>query len=300
MNETERDTEVDAWLESRRSLRRAPDETNLLEPPPELDRLIIERAHLELRRPASSRIEFFRNPRWSLPLSIAATLLLSFTLVLQFDRYQSRRDAASALNAPPAASVTVTPPFSVAPQAESTDALSAASAPTGAISGNVATTAVPPASKALGSSRNRAEQTQLVASDRPERDAQRATGGALPSPAAAFGRARREAVSEPDQAVAAGTATESAVASSASASPVPASPLAASAMADSLPTNANAASDKPTAGFAAPPAAEAHRSVKSWWEYVLTLRRQAHTEDAARELTALRKAYPDFVVPTTP
>jgi hypothetical protein len=50
------------------------------EPPEELDRIVIERARQAIRMPQSDRP--IRQLRWAVPLALAATLLISFALVL--------------------------------------------------------------------------------------------------------------------------------------------------------------------------------------------------------------------------
>jgi hypothetical protein len=50
------------------------------EPPEELDRIVIERARQAIRAPQSERP--IRQFRWAVPLAVAATLVLSFALVL--------------------------------------------------------------------------------------------------------------------------------------------------------------------------------------------------------------------------
>jgi hypothetical protein len=75
------DEEFDDFLSRRRPLfRRAPGDP--LEPPDEVDRVVLRRAReaIELDRPQPA----FRGANWGAPLAIAATLLVTFTVVLHF------------------------------------------------------------------------------------------------------------------------------------------------------------------------------------------------------------------------
>lgn len=80
---TGRDDEFDDFLARRRKLFRAP-EQDLLEPPEEVDRLVL--------RQAREAIEIRNGPReirglgWGAPLALAATLLLAFTVILNIGR----------------------------------------------------------------------------------------------------------------------------------------------------------------------------------------------------------------------
>jgi hypothetical protein len=76
---TGRDDEFDDFLARRRPLFRAP-EQDPLEPPEEVDRIVL--------RQAREAIEARRGPReirglsWGMPLGLAATLLVAFTVIL--------------------------------------------------------------------------------------------------------------------------------------------------------------------------------------------------------------------------
>lgn len=252
MTGPERDPDVDSWLNTRRELRAA-DAAHSLEPPAELDQLVIERARLELRRPAPTRNYFFRSSPFAVPISIAATLLLSFTLVLQFNRYESRQDAAATLADTSTAPLTISP--AVAPE----------------------TAAMPP------------QETAKQAAARPTASAGNDARAA---------RSRSEVAPLRDTPVAANAAE-------ADATIVQAAPAAAPALAVAPPAPSEVGAG-PSREFAARgadstgvAAAErvAPRPLAAWWDLVQRLQRDGRTIDAARELEALRKAYPEFVVP---
>jgi hypothetical protein len=71
------DEEFNDFLKRHKPLFRSPDD--LFEPPAELDRVVLRQAReaIESERP----VRVFRNPRWAMPLALAATLVLGFTVV---------------------------------------------------------------------------------------------------------------------------------------------------------------------------------------------------------------------------
>ena len=74
------DDEFDDFLSRRKPLFRRPEDE--LEPPEEVDRVVLRRAReaIEIDRPQRA----FRGANWGAPLAIAATLLVVFTVVLHF------------------------------------------------------------------------------------------------------------------------------------------------------------------------------------------------------------------------
>jgi hypothetical protein len=74
------DDEFDDFLSRRKPLFRRP--MDELEPPDEVDRVVLRRAReaIEIDRPQRA----FRGANWGAPLAIAATLLVVFTVVLHF------------------------------------------------------------------------------------------------------------------------------------------------------------------------------------------------------------------------
>ena len=73
------DDEFDDFLTRRKPVfRRAPDDP--LEPPAELDCLILRQAREAISTEQPPRV--FRAPRWGMPVALAATLMLAFTLIV--------------------------------------------------------------------------------------------------------------------------------------------------------------------------------------------------------------------------
>jgi cytoskeletal protein RodZ len=93
MNEPERDALLEAWLRRRSTLHEELAKLDRDEPPEELDRIVLERAHRAIRRRRSP--EPLRQLRWALPVGLAATLILSFVLLLQITPSRVRPTAAS-------------------------------------------------------------------------------------------------------------------------------------------------------------------------------------------------------------
>ena len=80
------DDEFDDFLARRKPLFRRP--VDDLEPPEEVDRLVLRRAReaIDIERPQRA----FRGANWGAPLAIAATLLVVFTVVLHFMQPSAR------------------------------------------------------------------------------------------------------------------------------------------------------------------------------------------------------------------
>ncbi len=80
------DDEFERALRARRRLLPTLDEDQSDAPSAELDRLVIERARRALRDPQPQAVpKVFPLLNWGVPLALAATLVLSFTLVMQMD-----------------------------------------------------------------------------------------------------------------------------------------------------------------------------------------------------------------------
>ena len=92
MTGPERDDEFEAYLKRRARIDRRLRSLDRLEPPPELDRIIIARARQSIQ--AAPPVPLFRAPRWALPMGMAATILISLSVLLDLGmRDAVRRDA---------------------------------------------------------------------------------------------------------------------------------------------------------------------------------------------------------------
>jgi hypothetical protein len=84
MNPVDRDDEFELRLQ--RKERFVPQfDTDLDGPDEAVDRAVLARARATLLQPPVAPPRFHRAPRWTVPLALAATVLLSFTLVMQMD-----------------------------------------------------------------------------------------------------------------------------------------------------------------------------------------------------------------------
>jgi hypothetical protein len=105
MSTPERDEELEAYLERRTQLQRRLSELDDLEPPAELDHLVLARAREALEAPQG--LPFYRGTRWALPFTLTATLVLTVTVVMSLralhDVHTSGASAAGAFSAAPAA-----------------------------------------------------------------------------------------------------------------------------------------------------------------------------------------------------
>jgi hypothetical protein len=75
------DDDFDDFLRRRKPLFDRSRDDDLLEPPAELDRVVLRQAREAIEPPRPQRL--YRAPRWSAPLAVAATLAVAFTVVLQ-------------------------------------------------------------------------------------------------------------------------------------------------------------------------------------------------------------------------
>jgi len=118
------DEEFEDFLRRRRRFGRPDDE---LEPPAELDRLVLRQAREAIEAEKPHRV--FRAPAWGMPVALAATLVLAFTIILHVGAPVKSRKAevtvqtiSRTIDAPAAADA-------MAPSAPEARAVSAAEAP---------------------------------------------------------------------------------------------------------------------------------------------------------------------------
>jgi hypothetical protein len=96
MTGPEYDAELEAFLKRRSPMHRRLSDIDHAEPSVELDRLVLNRAREAIDTPSQP---LFRSSRWALPVGLAATILVAFTVVLNIDH----QGAKVASNASPAA-----------------------------------------------------------------------------------------------------------------------------------------------------------------------------------------------------
>ena len=254
MTGPEHDAELEAFLKRRSPMYRRLSDIDHAEPSLEIDRLVLNRAREAIETP--SQPPMYRTTRWALPVGLAATILIAFTVVLNIDRHDARTAASSAS---PAANATARPQAAepsvarVAPVRESAPA----------------------------------DQPQVLSdSFEARRDAKVAKKAEAPAVLAK----RSEAPQGPD---AAGKST-AAEHSSASDRYLASSNALAPNM--SVPPPPSAAARAPQAAAEAQSGAVAssdpHATAESWLREIKRLRAAGKTADADRELAAFRQAYP--------
>ena len=111
--------DFEAYLKRRVSIDRRLALIDRLEPPPELDRIIIGKARAAIQTPAPAAV--FKAPRWAVPMGLAATILVSLSMLLDLGMRQAiRQDAgrSQALAAMEEPLTEITLPFDAQPELE--------------------------------------------------------------------------------------------------------------------------------------------------------------------------------------
>jgi hypothetical protein len=281
MSAPEHNADLEEFLATRTALPPALQKHEQMEPPAHLDRLVLQQARAAIE-PSPARKLMNRN-RWFVPLTLAATIVLSFTIVLKI-----RQQTGDSPFAPmqgrvitePASAKGETVPMdeprlrqiperelrreAVVPQLESAGALADA--------------AVPSAEPLSEEIRGAPKETD-AASDTAAFEAQASRSAAPAAVAAAENRAsgaQELAAVSRDEAEAGGQAeargeAKAGVSAVAAAPPPPAAPSVASV-------------------------AKVQADPRTWLERIRRLRADGKMEEAERELQAFRKRYPDYAV----
>ncbi|MEZ5459672.1 MAG: hypothetical protein R3E65_10335 [Steroidobacteraceae bacterium] len=173
-----------------------------------VDRAVLARARATVLQPPVAEPRYHRAPRWTLPLALAATVLLSFTLVMQMDSRDviAQRTAERADDATRAADAEL--PAGVAepamqPEAEVLVQPPAEAAPMASAPAPVASTSVAAATAGAADTAPRAAQPPApapppppVASEAPLVDAAAPAPAPASAKSLAAGAMRREAMDE--------------------------------------------------------------------------------------------------------
>lgn len=282
-HDADHDPEFEAFLRRRSPMHRRLSQIDHAEPSDELDRIVLGRARDAIGAPSQQPI--YRKSRWAMPLGLAATILIAFTVVLNIDHRRAASPQASSAAAQLAEKPAAAPPVSQL-MARSR----AESANTADFSAQHAESSASPAAPALPSETGAAERAQ-------RQDAKRvAKTEAAPEPPAeqiaraaraAFseGRAEAEADSTPlaedvttDNAADIVAQRDTTLASSRSLISGPAGSTVSAAVATPPPPSA--------------PAPDVHASPETWLAEINRLRAAGKNDEADRELAAFRRAYP--------
>jgi resuscitation-promoting factor RpfA len=261
MSELERDPEFEAFLKRRSPMHRRLSDFDHAEPSIELDRLVLSRAREAIESPPQAPV--YRTTRWAMPLGVAATILIAFTIVLNIERADIT-----------AAKQTASKPATVAAQAPAADLARARSAPAAA-------------SEALNGETSVASRE----ADTLRRDAaaeSRDTAAELSASVAADSTA--STVLADDSPVPRQPQEQEIRAKKAEAPPYLASTNGGIRSLTAAPRTAgSAAAGTP---LPAPTPGDVHATAESWLREIARLRAAGKTAEADRELTAFRQAYP--------
>ena len=107
------DDEFEDFLNRRKPVFRRP-EDEMFEPPADLDRVVLRQAREAIQPPEPMRV--FSAPRWSMPIALAATLLLTFTIVFRVGMAPPKPASTAEITAQNAAERVDVPAAAVAPQ----------------------------------------------------------------------------------------------------------------------------------------------------------------------------------------
>jgi hypothetical protein len=93
MTDPERDEEFEAYLRRRSALSSHAQFEEKLEPPHDLDDIVLRKARQAIQAP--QQLPLYRAPRWALPVTLAATILLCFSIWLNVSTNLHRQSAVS-------------------------------------------------------------------------------------------------------------------------------------------------------------------------------------------------------------
>jgi hypothetical protein len=119
ITDSEYHDDFEAYLKRRVPIDRRLALIDRLEPPPELDRIVIGKARAAIRNPVP--VPVFKAPMWAVPMGLAATILVSLSMLLDLGIRQAiRQDAghSQTLAAMEEPFAEITLPFDVQPELE--------------------------------------------------------------------------------------------------------------------------------------------------------------------------------------
>jgi hypothetical protein len=326
MSDSDHDDEFEAYLKQRKPIHKG---VGPLEPPPELDRIVIGQARQAIQNPRPTPV--YRAPKWALPMGLAATILISFAVMLGLGvraskHLDARTTQAQAVDSQAPATTAAGIP---APDAPASDSPAAQASAAVAKPPPIATAPWPPiprrtipstaaSSAALGSegseqpvgdkARTRLAHAEVAAKRlRPEGDT--AAGAAGQRQSAASERVA-SAASEPVAAGSDGGGEQAAVpaetpsvvqASSAkpatSVAPVIDAGRAAAPVVTAAPAVPTSAPPPTPAAYSSAAPQQGRIDPVTWLLRIEKLRSEGHTTQAEEEIKRFRDAYPDYPLP---
>lgn len=91
MSDTEHDPDFEAFLKRRSPIHRRLSDFDHAEPSVDLDRVVLNRARAAIETPAQPPM--YRATRWAMPVGLAATILIAFTVLLNIDHKAEKKAA---------------------------------------------------------------------------------------------------------------------------------------------------------------------------------------------------------------
>jgi hypothetical protein len=304
MSDAEHDPEFEAFLKRRSPMHRRLSDFDHAEPSVDLDRLVLTRAREAIEVPPQASI--YRATRWAMPLGIAATILIAFTLVLNIDRNAPTATANSQVASDERVASQASPTAAAAPSPELSRIAPAAPAPAAVAESSAYAKAEARESAADLSAMQRADAAPAIAADSAESPAQSSAGSsaglrnqpeqylakkAEATLSANSARARAEALpTAPAETELGGDLGEVAVTGSQPGLTARASsPSSPARMATGA--GASAPGAAPASAPPAPPA-DPRATAESWLQEINRLRAAGKNAEADRELVAFREAHP--------
>lgn len=274
MTGPQHDDEFEAYLKRRLPIDQRLSRLERPEPPEELDRLIIAKARQAIQ--SSSPVRVFRAPKWAVPVGLAATIVISFTVLLNLGAPAVKRQEAPVL---------MTDLKAERPLA---DAAPLAAAPE---------IAMDPVKSSLP--KRESGSRSPGASEKAKNGAARREPAAAPwkIPVETQSTAITDTTSQPLQAPSADSAVRADIPPPAAESPpskiaieTPSFPLAPDLRSE---TQSTAIVDTTNQHVPAPPPRPL-RDAASWLKRIEKLRVEGKTAEAEQELKRFRDAYPDY------
>jgi hypothetical protein len=314
MTDSDHNDDFEAYLKRRVPIDRRVALIDRLEPPPELDRIIIGKARLAIQGPAPMPV--FRAPKWALPMGLAATILVSLSILLDLGmRDAIRKDAGHSPQAPaaleePFAAVTVPldgPPALEAAAPAPAAAPSANRSPSNPFARTAARMKAPPMKPAPWTSSPRPaapapepamlEETVVTgyvsrsahyAANR-LRTAEKPSGSADPMETVIVTATRDHFESQAVSAVAVTAFPQGDVSADTAASPPAAMP--------NIHIETGSARQSARAGVGSVAERRKHPDPRAWFDYIEKMRAQGLTGEAEQEFKHFRDVYPGYSVP---
>jgi resuscitation-promoting factor RpfA len=288
-NDADHDPEFEAFLRRRSPMHRRLSQIDHAEPSAELDRVVLDRARDAIRVPSQEPV--YRNSRWAMPVGLAATILIAFTVVLNIDHRRAGSDDLRATHANARLAPGAAPVTQLRERARSESA--------GADAADVSASEAQeysalPAPEALARDSGPAERRQADEQKRVAKSevAPAATAAAAPVgqpalTASASAESRADAESEDDSF---SDAADNAAEIVAQRDRTVASGRSGIVTWGAAGESAAAAKAPPPPASA--PAADVHASPEAWLQEINRLRAAGKNEEADRELASFRRAHP--------